>query len=69
MPKAVGTIAHYTELAALKDVDNSVGVLQVWGGRIAYFYCWRTMAHGHDVFTEIIGSKGKVIVNLCAEEG
>jgi myo-inositol 2-dehydrogenase / D-chiro-inositol 1-dehydrogenase len=61
---AVGTIAHHPELAALKDVDNGVGVVEYWGGKIAYFYCSRTMAHGHDVCTEIIGTKGKVMVNL-----
>jgi myo-inositol 2-dehydrogenase / D-chiro-inositol 1-dehydrogenase len=67
IPKAVwtvGTIAHYPELAALKDVDNGVGAVEFWGWKIAYFYCSRTMAHGHDVCTEIIGTKGKVMVNL-----
>lgn len=61
---AVGTIAHHPELAALKDVDNGVGVVEFWGGKIAYFYCSRTMAHGHDVYTEIIGTKGNIMVNL-----
>jgi myo-inositol 2-dehydrogenase / D-chiro-inositol 1-dehydrogenase len=67
LPKAVwavGTIAHHPELAALKDVDNGVGVVEYWGGKIAYFYCSRTMAHGHDVCTEIVGTQGKVMVNL-----
>ena len=66
-PKAVwaaGTITHHPELKELNDVDNGVGIVEYWGGKIAYFYCSRTMAHGHDVATEIIGTKGKVMVNL-----
>ena len=61
---AVGTIAHHPELKNLNDVDNGVGVVEYWGGKIAYFYCSRTMAHGHDVCTEVVGTKGKVMVNL-----
>ncbi|RDW87850.1 hypothetical protein BP5796_03544 [Coleophoma crateriformis] len=61
---AVGTISHHPELAALDDVDNGVGVVEYWGGKIAYFYCSRTQAHGHDVCTEVVGTKGKVMVNL-----
>ena len=31
---------------------------------MAYFYCSRTQAHGHDVSTEVIGTEGKIAVNL-----
>ena len=61
---AVGTIAHHPELKELNDVDNGVGIVEYWGGKIAYFYCSRTQAHGHDVCTEVVGTKGKVMVNL-----
>jgi myo-inositol 2-dehydrogenase/D-chiro-inositol 1-dehydrogenase len=61
---AVGAIAHHPELKDLNDVDNGVGVVEYWGGKIAYFYCSRTQAHGHDVCTEVVGEKGKVMVNL-----
>ncbi|PMD38573.1 NAD(P)-binding protein [Hyaloscypha variabilis F] len=61
---AVGTIAHHPELKDLNDVDNGVGIVEYWGGKIAYFYCSRTQAHGHDVCTEVVGTKGKVMVNL-----
>jgi len=61
---AVGTIAHHPELAALHDVDNGVGVVEFWGGKIACFYCSRTQAHGHDVCTEVIGTAGKIMVNV-----
>lgn len=61
---AVGTLQHHPELAESKDVDNGVGIVEYWGGKIAYFYCSRTQAHGHDVCTEITGTAGKVMVNV-----
>lgn len=61
---AVGTLQHHPELAESNDVDNGVGVVEFWGGKIAYFYCSRTQAHGHDVSTEVIGTEGKIDVNL-----
>ena len=67
IPKAVwaaGTITHHAELAALNDVDNGVGIVEYWGGKLACFYCSRTQAHGHDVCTEVVGTEGKVMVNL-----
>lgn len=48
---AVGTIAHHPELKDLNDVDNGVGIVEYWGGKIAYFYCSRTQVYGHDVCT------------------
>lgn len=61
---AVGTIAHHPELQQLQDVDNGVGIVEYHGGKMAYFYCSRTQAHGHDVATEIVGTEGKITVNL-----
>jgi myo-inositol 2-dehydrogenase / D-chiro-inositol 1-dehydrogenase len=61
---ATGTLQHHPELAASNDVDNAVGIVEYWGGKMAYFYCSRTQAHGHDVCTEIAGTDGKVMVNV-----
>jgi myo-inositol 2-dehydrogenase / D-chiro-inositol 1-dehydrogenase len=61
---AVGTLQHHPELAESQDVDNGVGVVEFWGGKIAYFYCSRTQAHGHDVCTEVTGTEGKIMVNV-----
>ncbi|KAJ5651663.1 hypothetical protein N7507_009089 [Penicillium longicatenatum] len=71
LPKAcwaVGTLQHHPELKALSDVDNAVGVVEFLGGKIAYFYCSRTQAHGHDVCTEIIGTDGKLMVNVVPQQ-
>lgn len=61
---AAGTLQHHPELKVLLDVDNAVGMVEFWGGKVAYFYCSRTQAHGHDVCTEITGTHGKVMVNV-----
>lgn len=60
----VGTLQHHPELKELSDVDNAVGIVEFWGGKMAYFYCSRTQAHGHDVCTEVTGKDGKIMVNL-----
>ncbi|KAL5356973.1 hypothetical protein BJX96DRAFT_172103 [Aspergillus floccosus] len=65
---ATGTLQHHPELKELSDVDNAVGVVEFWGGKIAYFYCSRTQAHGHDVCTEITGTEGKVMVNVIPRQ-
>ena len=65
---AVGTLQHHPELAEAQDVDNGVGVVEFWGGKIAYFYCSRTQAHGHDVCTEVTGTHGKISVNVVPQQ-
>lgn len=65
---AAGTLQHHPELKNLSDVDNAVGVVEFWGGKIAYFYCSRTQAHGHDVCTEITGTNGKLMVNVIPKQ-
>lgn len=61
---AVGTLQHHPELAESQDVDNGLGIVEFWNGKIAYFYCSRTQAHGHDVCTEVTGTDGKIMVNV-----
>lgn len=65
---AVGTLQHHPELAESQDVDNGVGIVEFWGGKIAYFYCSRTQAHGHDVCTEVTGTTGKIMVNVMPKQ-
>ncbi|RJE25126.1 NAD-binding Rossmann fold oxidoreductase [Aspergillus sclerotialis] len=61
---ATGLIAHHHELAEFQDVDNAVGIVEFWGGKIAHYYHSRTTAHGYDNCTEIVGTEGKVSINL-----
>ncbi|KAF2721021.1 NAD(P)-binding protein [Polychaeton citri CBS 116435] len=62
---AWGTTSVQPDLKKHGDVDNGVGVVEFWGGRIAYFYSSRMMAAGQHDMTEIIGTEGKLTVNAA----
>jgi myo-inositol 2-dehydrogenase / D-chiro-inositol 1-dehydrogenase len=59
---ASGTIALHEGLAEIGDIDNGVAICEFEGGRLAVFYASRTMAHGHDTRTEVIGTAGALSV-------
>lgn len=60
---AFGITPVQPELRKFQDVDNGVGIVEFWGGKIAYFYSSRMMAAGQHDMTEIIGTEGKLTVN------
>ncbi|KAF2737837.1 NAD(P)-binding protein [Polyplosphaeria fusca] len=67
MPKAIsahGIVAVQPGLKRYNDYDNAVGIVEFWNGKIAYYYNSRMMAHGQEDVTEVIGTEGKVSVNL-----
>ncbi|KAL4754387.1 hypothetical protein BDW72DRAFT_190249 [Aspergillus terricola var. indicus] len=67
IPKSIsayGITAVTPDLKKYNDFDNAVGVVEFYGGKIAYYYCSRMMAHGQEDVTEIIGTEGKLSVNL-----
>jgi myo-inositol 2-dehydrogenase / D-chiro-inositol 1-dehydrogenase len=59
---ATGTIALHQNLRDANDVDNAVATIEFEGGEIATIYASRTMAHGHDTMTEIVGTDGRITV-------
>lgn len=61
---ATGVNACHPELKESSDCDNAIGIVEFEGGKIAQYYCSRTMIHGHDVATEVIGTKGKLAINI-----
>ena len=70
-PKAVrvfatGMIAMYPDLAVHGDVDNGLAVVEFDGGQHAVFYVSRTMPHGHETTTEVIGSGGTLQIGMGA---
>lgn len=66
---AVGITAVSPELRKYGDVDNGVGVVEFWGGKIAYFYSSRMMAAGQHDMTEVIGTEGKLTINANPQQG
>jgi myo-inositol 2-dehydrogenase/D-chiro-inositol 1-dehydrogenase len=63
---ASGTIALHPGLAECGDVDNGMAIVEFEGGARATFYATRTLAHGHETTTEIIGSAGSLSVGVGA---
>ena len=59
---ATGMIAVHKGLVDANDVDNAVATIEFDDGRIACIYASRTMAHGHDTQTEIVGTAGRLTV-------
>lgn len=60
---AAGIVAVAPGLKEHGDYDNAVGIVEFFGGKVAYFFCSRMMAHGQEDTTEIIGTEGKLSVN------
>jgi myo-inositol 2-dehydrogenase/D-chiro-inositol 1-dehydrogenase len=63
---ATGTIALHPGLAECGDVDNGLAIVEFEGGARAVFYATRTLAHGHEASTEIVGTTGSVSVGVGA---
>jgi myo-inositol 2-dehydrogenase/D-chiro-inositol 1-dehydrogenase len=59
---ATGTIAIHEGLRECGDVDNAVATIEFADGQIASIYASRTMAHGHETLTEIVGTMGRLTV-------
>lgn len=64
---ASGTIALHPGLADCGDVDNGLAIVEFEGGARAVFYASRTMAHGHETTTEVIGTAGMLSVGVGAQ--
>jgi myo-inositol 2-dehydrogenase/D-chiro-inositol 1-dehydrogenase len=44
------------------DVDNGVAICEFEDGKLAVFYASRTMAHGNDTGSEVIGTAGALTI-------
>lgn len=64
---ASGTIALHPGLAECGDVDNGLAIVEFEGGARAVFYASRTMAHGHETTTEVIGTAGMLSIGVGAQ--
>src|ERR687889_391662 len=45
-----------------RDIDNGVATCEFVTGEIATIYASRTMAHGFECMTEVIGTRGRILV-------
>ncbi|KAL1992231.1 hypothetical protein VTN49DRAFT_4263 [Thermomyces lanuginosus] len=62
---AMGITAIQPDLRKYSDRDNAVGIVEFHSGQIAYFYASRMMASGQEDTTEIVGTAGKLTVNIA----
>lgn len=61
---AVGITAVEPDLRKYNDRDNALAVIEFWNGKIAQLYCSRMMAAGQEDVSEVIGTKGKLTINV-----
>jgi len=59
---AAGTIAVHEGLREVGDVDNACAIIEFVDGEIATLYASRTLAHGHETLTEVVGTAGRLTV-------
>ncbi|HSC22445.1 MAG TPA: Gfo/Idh/MocA family oxidoreductase [Casimicrobiaceae bacterium] len=59
---ATGLVGLHEGLREWRDVDNGVATCEFVTGEIATIYASRTMAHGFECMTEVIGTRGRVLV-------
>ncbi|HLX30370.1 MAG TPA: Gfo/Idh/MocA family oxidoreductase [Casimicrobiaceae bacterium] len=59
---ASGLVGIHEGLREWNDVDNGVATCEFVTGEIATIYASRTMAHGFECMTEVIGTKGRITV-------
>jgi myo-inositol 2-dehydrogenase/D-chiro-inositol 1-dehydrogenase len=59
---SAGIVGVHEGLREWCDVDNGVAACEFVTGEIATIYASRTMAHGFECMTEVIGSEGRIAV-------
>jgi myo-inositol 2-dehydrogenase/D-chiro-inositol 1-dehydrogenase len=59
---ATGLIAVHEGLREYQDIDNGVATCEFSTGEVATIYASRTMAHGFECATEVIGTKGRLLI-------
>jgi myo-inositol 2-dehydrogenase / D-chiro-inositol 1-dehydrogenase len=64
---AGGCYAH-PEFGAFEDGDNLAALVRFDTGAMAFFLAGRTAAHGYDVETEIIGTKGALRIGSVPQK-
>jgi myo-inositol 2-dehydrogenase/D-chiro-inositol 1-dehydrogenase len=59
---STGIVGVHEGLREFQDVDNGVATCEFVTGEIATIYASRTMAHGFECMTEVIGTEGRILV-------
>ncbi|CAN6675164.1 hypothetical protein TRVA0_101S00100 [Trichomonascus vanleenenianus] len=60
---AVGTCEVFPQFAEWNDVDNAHGIVTMEDDLVFNIYASRDNRHGHHTYTEVIGTKGRIMIN------
>ncbi|KAK9311495.1 hypothetical protein V1524DRAFT_442204 [Lipomyces starkeyi] len=60
---ATGTTHVFPQFAEFGDVDNGLGLVDFEGGLVMNLYSSRDNKHGHHTMAEVIGTKGRILLN------
>ena len=63
---ATGGAYSHKEFAALDDADNVLATCVLENGTMASLHASRTAFHGHDTFTEVVGTEGSLRIGRPA---
>lgn len=63
---ATGGAYSHKEFAALGDADNVLATCVLENGAMASLHASRTAFHGHDTFTEVVGTEGSLRIGRPA---
>jgi myo-inositol 2-dehydrogenase/D-chiro-inositol 1-dehydrogenase len=59
---AAGTIAIHEGLRDCGDVDNGLAIVEFGDGSLAHLCASRTLAHGHETLTDVVGTAGRLTI-------
>lgn len=60
---AIGGIYEFTEFANFDDIDNCSVMLKFKNGVMAQVECSKNASCGYDVWVEVVGTKGSIMIN------
>lgn len=65
---SVGDAYKYKKYKEINDADNVMTICKMENGTMAHIIASRTGAHGHDTFTEIVGTEGSLRIGHPASK-
>lgn len=63
---AIGGAYKYPAFAEINDADNVMATCEMKNGTMAVINASRTATHGHDTYTEVVGTKGTLRIGRPA---
>ncbi len=65
---SIGGAYKYPAFAEAGDADNVISTCRLANGTMAVINAGRTATHGHDTYTEIVGTEGSILIGRPAQK-